>query len=291
MGKRNKMGKKKATIENVKFIKDNFFRMTDEDMADALRMSVPLVRKIRKTEGLTKIGRKDVDSEEIVHTSKEVEAFEEGDKSYLGKLLDDDDNKESIEKLFNRMFSNTQHFNILKLTYSEEEVKYYLQEFNALYSEVKSQGGTLTTSEFRCVDQYIQLTLRRNRLVREERSVLEDIDQIKNGRTPVELTDVEKATVFQLTNQIKDVGRNLKEINEMMLKLQESLDMSRKERLKRISDTQSGIPKLIQDMQDERKRSKVDRHAYLMRKAKDKMEKRWREEGIIMDTNKDKEAE
>ena len=277
----------KSTEENIKFIKDNFFRMTDKDMADSLRMSVALVRKIRGKHGLKKIKRGAESAHLITHTAEEMGALEDGDKPKLGIILSDGYNKKEVEALFERMFNNTQHFAILKETYSETEVKYYLQEFNALYSEVKSQGGTFTTSEFRCLDQYIQLTLRRNRLTREEKAVLGDIDLVKNGRTPNELTDEERATVFQLANQIKDVGRNLKEINEMLLKLQDSLDVSRKDRLKRVSDTQSGIPKLIQDMQDDRKRQRVDRHAHLMNKAKEKMEKRWREEGIIRDTGID----
>mgnify|MGYP005850423211 CR=1 FL=1 len=286
--------KSKDSEENVRFIKDNFFRMTDAEIAKTLEMSVSLVRKIRQREGLAKTHVRSIKTynerkENAQEYADDVAAVELGDKAKIGEILTDTRTREEIEKLFNRMFKNTEQFKILQQTYSEEEVRYYLQEFNALYSEIKSQGGSLTTSEYRNVDQYIQLTLRRNRLTKEERNVITDIQAVKGGMQIDELSEEQKSTIYQLNNQIKDVGRNIKEINEQLIRIQDSLDMSRKERLKRMTDNQSGIPRIIQEMQDSKQRDEISIQAALMREATEKLKARYKKEGIIMETEAKKD--
>jgi len=283
----------KATQEEINFIRaystgEN--ALTDEEMAKQLGGSVPWVRKIRREHKISKSGasRKRTTKEKTV-----AHRIEDGDKTVVNDLskvgIDED---RSIRKIFGDLFKNSSQYNLLKEMYTAKEIEYYLEEFSSLVAEIRSQGGTLSTSEFRNLDQWIQLTIRRNRLAVQEKNAHE---AIRVALSPFdgninEADEETRAIVFTLQASIKDIPRNIKDITDQAIKIQSELEMTRKERLKRMSDSERGVLNIIKTMQDEEKRAKVDRQAAMLEEAQKKIKSEWEKEGLIISAASKEEA-
>jgi len=284
--------KSKTTKEEISFIKaysSGPNALTDQEIAKQLGGSVSWVRKVRREHKISKSGasRKKTTDEKTI-----ASRIDDGDKRVVNDLtrigVDDD---KSVKSIFGDLFKNTGHYALLKDMYTDKELEYYLEEFTTLVAEIKAQGGTLTSSEFRNLDQWIQLAIRKNRLAVQEKNAL---DAIRVCLEPfdgnINQADEEtRATIYQLQASIKDVPRNIKDITDQAIRIQGELEMTRKERLKRMSDSEKGVLNIIRTMQDEEKRAKVDRQAAMLLEARKKIEKEWSEQGLILTGNKKEE--
>jgi len=270
-----------TTQADINFIRDHVDTMTDGDMAKILRGSVSWVRLTRRNHNIRK-NKKSVRPHDK-KLSKIEKRLKYGDKTAVNDILDGPSSEEGLRILFEQMFQNSQHHAMLKKMYTPEELKYYLEEFSTLFSEVKRQGGSLTSSEFRNLDSFIQSNIRKMRLVIDEKETKDTIRRILepfDGDESV-ASEEARAIIFTLRQQIKDVNRHYKDLNEQSIKTQEALDMVRKERLKRMTDQENGILKTIQYMQDKEKRKKISEHASYLEMAKSKVEREWKDAGII----------
>ena len=253
-------------------------KMKDKEIAEALGGSVAWVRKQRQKNGISKNDKTNQKKLE----QNIAQRIDSGDINAINDIKVTAEDK--IKDIFKNLFKNTVHYEMLQSMFSKDEIRYYLEEFSALVSEVKAQGGTLTSSEFRNLDQWIQLSLRRNRLLSEEKRVKDMIDRLL---APVdgdlsEADDEVRTQVFTLQTTIRDVSRNLKDITEQSIKVQSELEMTRKERLKRMTDSEKGILNIIQTMQDDQKRAQIDRQAAMLAEAQKKIEKSWKKDGLIV---------
>lgn len=253
---------------------------TDKEIAEHLGCSIPYVRKIRKKHNIVK-GSKPVDVEKIAQ--KEIKKGIQAGITAIDDVPTKNLKLSQIKEIHKHLYKNSNQYKELEEMFSENEIEYYLEEFSAMIAEVKQQGGSLTTSEMRNLDMFIQLTIRRNRLLKEEKVVKNAIDKIFQNcdGNILDMEDDDKSTLFQLQNSIKDVNRNLKEITEQSIKVQTALDMTRQERVKRMADSQQGVLKIIQTMQDDAERSRIERQASLMEKSMKKVREEWEDEGLI----------
>ena len=261
-------------------------KMKDKEIAEALGGSVAWVRKQRQKHGISKNDKTNQKKLE----QNIAQRIDNGDINAINDIKVTAEDK--IKDIFKNLFKNTVHYEMLQNMFSKEEIRYYLEEFSALVSEVKSQGGTLTSSEFRNLDQWIQLSIRRNRLLSEEKRVKDMIDRLL---APVdgdlsEAEDETRTQVFTLQTTIRDVSRNLKDITEQSIKVQSELEMTRKERLKRMTDSEKGILNIIQTMQDDQKRAQIDRQAAMLAEAQKKIEKSWKKDGLIVTSETKEES-
>lgn len=288
--KKNKRTRRgKVTIEEIDFIRaysvgEN--ALTDNEMARQLGGSDVWIRKVRRENNISKSGvsRKKTTDEKIVAHKVAI-----GDKTVINDLKQPSNEAKSIKEIYSDIFKNTSQYSILKQMFSKTELEYYLEEFSALVSEIKAQGGTLTTSEFRNLDQWIQLMVRKNRLAIQEK---EAIDVVQRTLSPFdgnldEAGDEQRAIVFQIQTSVKDIPKNIKEITEQSIKIQSELEMTRKERLKRMADSEKGVLHVIQTMQDDEKRARVDRQAAMLAEAQKKIKEEWIKEGLLLTVEKE----
>ena len=269
-----------TTQEDIEFIRINANKMTDKELAKAIGCSTPSVVKIRGKFNITKRGKK------AKRTSQQIESelpskVDIQDPSVINELEVEGMDDEDLRALFERLFKNSTQFEILKDMYTEKEVRYYLEEFCIFVSEVRSQGGEITSSEFRNLDQLIQLNIRRNRLTIEEKHTQDAIRTALDENSITDVTEETRVVVFQLQNAMKDVNKNLKDITEQSLKLHTSLDMVRVERVKRMANSEHGILRIIQNMQEDKKRVLVEKQAGMLKASTTKARKKWKEEGFI----------
>ena len=269
-----------TTQEDIEFIRINANKMTDKELAKAIGCSTPSVVKIRGKFNTTKRGKK------AKRTSQQIESelpskVDIQNPSVINELEVEGMDDEDLRALFERLFKNSTQFEILKDMYTEKEVRYYLEEFCIFVSEVRSQGGEITSSEFRNLDQLIQLNIRRNRLTIEEKHTQDAIRTALDENSITDVTEETRVVVFQLQNAMKDVNKNLKDITEQSLKLHTSLDMVRVERVKRMANSEHGILRIIQNMQEDKKRALVEKQAGMLKASTTKARKKWKEEGFI----------
>lgn len=273
--------------------------MTDQQIADKLGGSIYWVRKWRKKLGIKKTGTADLTPEQE-KTIKEARIKASGaakinmsDPSTVNELDVRGMQLSDMRNLFEELFQNSMQYKQLEKSYSEEELKYYLEEFGAFVTEVKGQGENLTQSEFRNLDNLIQLNIRRNRLIAEEKEVRDTVQRIldNEGVDGIEALDGEKrATVYQLKQEIKDHPRWLKDINDQTIKVQEGLNMIRSKRIEMMKDSQKGILRVVQQFMNKDKKDDLDKQGSMLEAAKNKVEKKWKNEGWIVTGENDEDV-
>lgn len=275
-------GIRKSKQADYVFVEQNYLKMKDDEMAQVLGCSVPNIRRIRKKLG----AKKNISKEEkrkIVKCPATQVAEENKDIVSIGLLNDLDVtslSEDQTKALFTKIFKNSTQYEMLKRQYDEEEFKYYIEKFITFLSDVKMQGEELSSVETENINELIHLLIAQARYNVRQREVERDLKDLPRSSYR-EKSDDDKFLVSIYENRLKEATKSLKDTNEMILKIQESLSMTRAERQKRQSSATEGVFKIIKAMQDEKERNKIDVHAAMLKKATEKVGKKMEDEGLV----------
>ena len=262
------------------FIEENWQNMTDKEIGAYLGRPSDTVQKFRLRQGFVK------------NTGALIEKMEGDNLKDASTVLDEIDRYKNLDpsqyrQVYEQEFRNTHQYKILEEMLDANEIDYYMQEFIQHIIEVKQQGGTLTTSEYRALDAIIHIQIRRIRLATHERRTLNLINTL-NTRA-IELTDRERQQLLQLNLDLSGITKEIKLLNDQFIDMQKSLNMTRQERLKRMSDQDISIMSLIEEIMNDKRNESISAYSDAMQKAKQKTRQNWVEEGILRTVEKDDE--
>jgi hypothetical protein len=275
-------GIRKSKESDYIFVEQNYLKMKDDEMAQVLGCSVPNIRRIRKKLGAKK-NKSNLKNVKTIKSPATRIAEESGDIVSIGLLNDLDVtslSEEQTKALFTKIFKNSTQYEMLKRQYDEEEFKYYIEKFITFLSDVKMQGEELSSVETENINELIHLLIAQARYNVRQREVERDLKELPRSSYR-DKTDDDKFLVSIYENRLKETTKSLKDTNEMIIKIQESLSMTRSERQKRQSSATEGVFKIIKAMQDEKERNKIDVHAAMLKKATEKVGKKMEEEGLV----------
>lgn len=299
-GERKRKYRSKATQEDVMYIRNHSTTKTDQEIADDLGGSIQWVRKIRTKYGITKvptpeqkkggIKQKDIDDRNKRIARGDLTAFD--DIRDISRLKDND-----LREYFESLFKNSSQYNLLTRMYTPEEIEYYLQEFSMHTTEIRKIGESINPQELRSLDTLIQTRIRMARLVADERDKKKLIEKIikENGAlTEDRVTDeIARNNIFMLKKDIEKVNKEWSELSTIATKSEQTLDITRQERVKRMSDAETGILRIIVEMQDRTKRERLERQAAKVEISTKKLNDKWKtmickdDEEPLVETNKD----
>lgn len=239
------------TDNQKEYIRKVYLSKTDQEIAEEIGMSVFTIRQFRASEKLNRREVKKVDSK-----------------------LDLDKHKFELHaKKHEEAFKNTHHYKMMEKSYTPDEIDYYMGEFAAYTTEVEEEGSILKPSERRALDQLIKTQININRLVTRERKIHETLSSTTDG--------IEEAAQLR---QLEMVLREIRGLRDTFQSLQQSLTMTRQEKLKKKSDTRLNVLTILQELKDEKTRNGIGYWSSLTEKSINKILKKWRNEGSLLDS-------
>ena len=289
-----------ATQEDVMYLRNYASTKSDKELAEDLGGSIQWVRKIRHKYGIKKtvtveekkkgIKQKDIDEKNRRLAKGDLTAFD--DVKDVASLIDN-----VLREYFENLFKNSSQYKMLTRMYTPDEIEYYLQEFSMHTTEIRKVGESINPQELRSLDTLIQTRIRMARLVADERdkkNLIEKIIKENGALTEDRVTDeIARNNIFMLKKDIEKVNKEWSELSVIATKSEQTLDITRQERVKRMSDAETGILRIIVEMQDKTKRERLEKQAAKVEISTKKLNDKWKkmickdDEEPFIETNKD----
>ena len=160
------------------------------------------------------------------------------------------------KKRFFKDFQNSQQYEILQRLYTKEELDFYFEEYWTHIKEIHSSGEELTAAEKRALDNLIQTKIRINRFLVEEKQAIE---RINNTTNPDE--------VKELQTKIDKISKNIKDLQDLYISIQKTLELTKQERSKKRSSTKVNILTILKEMKNDKLRRGIGYWCYLTESA------------------------
>ena len=270
---------KDLTIESQKFIRQNWKDMTDKVMSEKLNVPADTIQKFRKRHAMMKQkgARSKIEKRDLQAIDTELAEYKNATDS-------------DCRRIFDREFRNTYQYEMLLETLTEWELKFYMQEFITYIIEVREQGGRFTTSEYRAIDYMIMTRIRQFRLSKQEKMTMDEVLHLRSSikreenKTSPDMEEVAnmRARLLECDVSMKGIARDHKILGDQFDNTQNSLDITRKERLKRMTDQSISVLTLVEELQNQKRRENVSKYADLLNKAKKKIQADWIADGVLI---------
>jgi len=287
-----------ATEEDIMYMRTYINNKTDRELAEDLGGSVSWVRKIRRQYGIKKtvtsaqkkmgVKQKDIDEKNERLANGDLTAFDDVEAT---NLTDSD-----LRTYFENLFKNSSQYKMLQRMYTKEEIDFYLQEFSMHTTEIKKIGESISPQELRSLDTLIQARIRMMRLASEERDkrkMIENMVKEDGVLTEDKVSDEMRSKIFVVKKDLEKVNKEWSELSIIATKMEQTLDITRQERVKRMSDAETGILRIIVDMQDKSKRQRLEKQAAKVELSTKKLNDRWKkaicaeDNEPLIETNRD----
>lgn len=217
--------------EEDDFLMHNHSTMTDKQLAEALGRTVKSVTNRRDKLGLT--------------TNRNKPKLTKNYREAYVASLDDKDRK----KFFEKEVQSSEQYRSMFDALDEHEHKYYVEKYVDFMSDPTIE--TMTAMEKDALHQLILSELRIVRHFREEKAYndkIKDWDPA-NGKPPPPISR----------------AKEVRECQEVVIKMQTSLMVERKQRLKDLSDQSITFTSLIKEMKDPRNRNRFGIEATMLK--------------------------
>lgn len=224
------------------FIKANYLKMTDKQLASELRRNLAGISKKRKDLGLVKgNGRPNNDKRKFTDQQNVRGDFRSGEyeivREEYKKLT-----KDQKKKLFQSRFEHTKRYQQLQETLDEDELDFYTER----YLDYINTWETLLTTEEDTLHLAITELIRANRMLKRQKEMRDE-----NKEIPIDLFD-----------------RQYKECVQTYSKLMGDLSGTRQQRLNTNREEKLTLDKVVQGLQDEEIRRKAGKEAAIIEAAK-----------------------
>ena len=238
--KQNKRARKgRFEPYEVSFIKANWSKMTDKEIAEELSRTEQAISIQRKKFSLqkNKIGGRPpkVRTSAIDMKSSEYEIVREEYKSLT---------REQKKKLFEQRFKHTKRYDQLIEVLEEEEMDFYCER----WLDYVNTWETLLVTEEDTLHLAIMELIRAHRIMRRQRHAMDD----EANQTPMDFYD-----------------RQYKECVDTHKELMKTLSGTRAQRLSIEKEDKFNLTTIVQALQDQEKRKKAGQEAAIIQKAKE----------------------
>ncbi len=272
----------KLDKEEMGYIAENYLYKTDKDIAAHLDRAESTVKRYRKSLDLKKeSGRPSELKRNRPVAVSPNESFTEDERRAFFK-----------GRLTNSLFYST-----LKQQFTDEEIKYYLEEYGSLCVQFED----IVATEQRQIDEFIKAEILGNRILRNIRITEDEFKKITKEIEEFRVTNPSIATDEQAQerdSQLTMLARILGGQSEAMAinyqknvdtknKLLEHLNSRRVDRLDQIKRSGTTFVGMVEAFQKRELREKEGRHLELVRLAKEKKKNEWRQVSQFPDGQKD----
>ncbi len=279
---------RRLTPDELEYIRAHCLTTSDDKIGAALNRDPITVMKARRKMGIQKKvggGLLSVDLRKNLVTGKD------------GVIPANQNFSEEFRKEFYKtQFTNTLYYKNLKEQFTEEEIRFYLEE----YSSLCLQFEDIVATEKRQIDEYIKLAILGNRILKHIRTVEIEIaslqKEIEDFRKRHDVVTDEEAQerdrtltnlLFSMSGHSKAIANDYQKNLDMKNKLLEELDARRKDRVDQISKRGTTFLSLLEDFRNKQTREKQGKHMELVRMAKEKKKNEWRKPHRFPDGSED----
>jgi hypothetical protein len=274
------------SLDQETYIRQNFNKQTDKQIADALGITRYSVMTFRASTGLIKsFGTSKVGIDPIRLLPGTNVLVNQGMNEYQRK------------EFFKNQLANSLFYSTLKQQFTEDEIAYYLDEWGALCVQFED----IVATEKRQIDELIKAEIMGNRILRnirisedELKKIINELEQYRKAH-PDLATDEEKQErddqLMSLTRilaaQSEAMGQSYQKNVDVKNKILDQLNARRKDRIdqiKRINTTFIGI---VEKFRERDLREKEGRHMELIRISKEAKKAEWRKPITFSDGQND----
>lgn len=276
--------KERLRPEEKAYVQENCLSKTDAELAKHLNRNIKTIIACRKKMGVIKSGS---------GTIKEVTGPNNNIEERASQTMTEDQR----ERFFKTQFANSLSYQILKEQFTEEEVKFYLNEFGSLCVQFEDVVAT----EKRQIDELIKAEILGNRTLRfirvaqdENKLLMQEVEDFRR-KNPTLSTDEQlqerdnqlmllirsfSAQVDAMTNAYQ---RNVDSKQQLL----DELNARRKDRVDSIRKGGTTFIGLVEELRDRENREKEGRYLELVRIAKEQKKASWREPTTFPDGTSD----
>ena len=256
---------KKLTKTDHKYIRENYLRKTDSEIADVLGCTIRTIERTRKKMGLMKKGVK-------------------ADPN----LDEDNPNDTDLERYYRSSLMSSVRGKRLRRELGDEDWETLVYEWVAYHMQLDD----LTHTEENTIEHIIVLKLRMDKNQKDYQSsvLLRDSLMDESGirdLKDLDLQDPEESSVYEkiysASVRMIDLNKEYKELLDKITKMSESLNVTRRQREEKGKVGAETFFMLCKEFENRSVRQKEGRMAELLRIAADNNEKKLRESVQYMD--------
>lgn len=265
-----------------KYIRDNCFSKTDEEIAKNLGRSKLTITKIRKKFGIHKGQNGRI---------LEVDKKKAEQSGRLNELM----SEEQRIQFFKTQFVNSAYYDAIKNQFTDEEIQFYLEEWGSLCVQFED----IIATETRQVDEYIKTAIMGNRIGTYLKHIqLEIMKRTEETTLLYSRKDLSDEDMRERDEEVRILVQHMSEISrqlasdlhkntELKEKLLENLHSRRKDRTDHLRKSANSWQAVIVAMEDREIRKVQGNYMELLRLAKEREKKRFRKEITFPDGSKD----
>jgi len=256
---------KKLTKTDHKYIRENYLRKTDSEIADVLGCTVRTIERSRKKMGLMK----------------------RGVKANLN-LDEDNPNDTDLERYYKNSLMSSVRGKRLRRELGDEDWETLVYEWVAYHMQLDD----LTHTEENTIEHIIILKLRMDKNQKDYQSsvLLRDSLMDESGirdLKDLDLQDPEESAIYEkiysASVRMIDLNKEYKELLDKITKMSESLNVTRRQREERGKVGAETFFMLCKEFENRSVRQKEGRKAELLRMAAENNEKKMRQSVKYMD--------
>lgn len=245
----------KMTKEGIDYLKDHYYRLTDQEIAEKLGVTQQTIYRTRKKLGLTK----NLNQNEVKALIEE-EKFISPDKT--NNNLDKDD-----EQILHNLYLSSRGRNLKKIL-SPQEMIFFCEEWVKFHHQFED----LTHTEQNTIETIICLRLRMHSNQEQLSKLAKERDQLGPVNiATLDLDDEEQARMLHKVTAINsamvDLNKEYRELLEKITVLYKSLNATREQREAKGRITKETFFNLCEAFKQEMVREKEGRMAELLRLA------------------------
>lgn len=278
----------RVTADEIQFIQDNCLKLADWEIAEKLGRDIKTIRKVRAKLGITK-GSKNKISKNL---EKKIKNKEKVNRNVL--LVTQKQQDETRKEFFTKELRNTFYYDNLRKQFTEDEIKFYLEEWASLCLQFEDVLAT----EKRQIDELIKSEIMGNRILRNIQLTEEHIQSLQkeveafremhdmnleeSQKRDEQLIFLIKSMAAQSSAMTNDYQKN----QEARNKLFENLNGRRKDRIDQLKKSGVTFAGIVQALRDRETRAIQGKHMELVKMAKDKKTTEFRKPIIFPDGSK-----
>lgn len=280
--------KPRVTAEEIKFLQDNCLEMADWEIAEKLGRDIKTIRRVRKKLGIIK-GSKTSLNKDIVKKVKNKDKVPKAVLLATQKLTE-----EQRKKFFEKEFTNSINYQVLKKQLTDDEIEFYIAEWGSLCVQFED----ILATEKRQLEELIKSEIIGNRIMSNVKLTEDYISmlqkEIEDFRSQNDLTVEEnqkrdESLMFMVQKMASissamtnDYHKNL----DVRNKLLESLNGRRRDRIEQLKKSGVTFAGIVQALRDRETRNIQGRHMELVKMATEKKMNEFRKPIIFPDGSK-----
>ena len=207
------------------FIKENYMQMTDKEIATTLNREIKSVTNMRVRMGL------------IAPKRKKRAGSKSHREAYLANLKEDE-----RRTFFEKEVRSSARYRALLHSLNGEDLEYYVEKWVEFMLDPTVE--TMTSAEKDALHTMILSEIRINQYMAMEKK---SSDNAKDGQVPI------------------SKGKEIKEMQEIILKCQQNLNVERRQRLKNQNDQSMTFTNLIKDLKNPSARIRAGKEAAMLK--------------------------